>query len=259
MLEINAVSVTYEHTPILKNISLSVGAGEIVAVIGPNGAGKSTLLKAVSGTLPLRMGSVKINGQEVARLPENERARHIAVVPQARALPGAFTVYQTVMLGRTPYLGWLGRPGKTDLDQVHRALAQTDSHTLSDRAIHTLSGGEQQRVLLARALAQNTPVLLLDEPTSNLDLQYQYSFLSLVRGLATVKGLAVLVVLHDLNLAGLYADRVVLLAGGEVRAVGSPGEVVTEANVREVYHAPVHVIPHPEYGTPLVLPDGVRG
>ena len=259
MLEINAISITYEQTPILKNVSLSVGAGEIVAVIGPNGAGKSTLLKAVSGTLPRRAGSVKINGREVARRPESERARHIAVVPQARALPGAFTVYQTVLLGRTPYLGWLGRAGQTDLDHVHRALTQTDSRALADRAIHTLSGGEQQRVLLARALAQNTPVLLLDEPTSNLDLQYQYSFLSLVRELATGKGLAVLVVLHDLNLAGLYADRVVLLAGGEVRAVGSPGEVVTEANVREVYHAPVHVIPHPEYGTPLVLPDGVRG
>ncbi len=257
MLEINSISVSYEHTSILKNVSLTVGAGEIVAVLGPNGAGKSTLLKAVSGVLPLRTGSVRVEGQEVFRLSETERARRIAVVPQARALPGAFTAYQTVLLGRTPYLGWLGRAGQTDLDHVAHALALTHSDMLAERTIGTLSGGEQQRVLLARALAQNTPVLLLDEPTSHLDLQYQYSFLNLVRRLAREKGLAVLMVLHDLNLAGLYADRVALLEGGGIRAVGVPGEVLTEKNIREVYRAPVHVIPHPAYGTPLILPDGV--
>jgi iron complex transport system ATP-binding protein len=258
MLEIDTISVAYENSLVLKNVSLRVEAGEVVAVLGPNGAGKSTLLKAVSGVLSLRAGSVKINGREVVRLPEAERARHIAVVPQARSLPGAFTVYQTVLLGRTPYLGWLGRAGKSDLDHVHRALSQTDSQLLAERAISTLSGGEQQRVLLARALAQNTPVLLLDEPTSHLDLQYQYSFLNLVRQLVTEKGLAVLMVLHDLNLAGLYADRVVLLEGGEIRAEGIPAGVLTEENIRAVYRTPVHVMPHPEYGTPLVLPDGAR-
>lgn len=258
MLEINAISVGYGVCTVLNGISLAVGAGEVVAVLGPNGAGKSTLVKAVSGVLPLSAGSVRIEGREVAQLTEAERARQIVVVPQARALPGAFTVYQTVLLGRTPYLGWLGRAGKTDLDYVSRALSQTDSHSLAQRAIGTLSGGEQQRVLLARALAQNTPVLLLDEPTSHLDLQYQYSFLNLVRKLTAEKGLAVLMVLHDLNLAGLYADRVVLMERGEIRASGSPGEVLTEAHVRAVYRAPVHVVPHPEYGTPLVLPDGVR-
>jgi iron complex transport system ATP-binding protein len=257
MLVIERISVEYGVSPILKDVSLAVHAGEIVAVIGPNGAGKSTLLKAVSGALPLRAGSVTINGQEVARLPENERARHIAVVPQARSLPGAFTVYQTVLLGRTPYLGWLGRAGSTDLDHVHRALAQTDSRPLADRMINTLSGGEQQRVLLARALAQNTPVLLLDEPTSSLDLQYQTSFLSLVRQLTAEKGLAVMMVLHDLNLAGLYADRVALLDQGHIHALGAPADVVTEEHIRAVYRAPVQIIPHPEYGTPLVIPDGL--
>lgn len=259
MLAVDAISVGYENFLALKNVSLTVDTGEVVAVIGPNGAGKSTLLKAVSGVLPPRTGSVQIDGREVVRLTESERARQIAVVPQARSLPGAFTVYQTVLLGRTPYLGWLGRAGRTDLEHVSRALAHTDCQSLADRAISTLSGGEQQRVLLARALAQNTPVLLLDEPTSHLDLQYQYSFLNLVRQLAVEKGLAVLMVLHDLNLAGLYADRVVLLDGGEIRAVGVPSEVLTEENVREVYRAPVRVVLHPDHGTPLVLPDGVRG
>ena len=259
MLEIIAISVGYENFPVLKDVILTVNAGEVVAVLGPNGAGKSTLLKAVSGVLPLRAGSVRIDGREVIRLAEAERARHMAVVPQARSLPGAFTVYQTVLLGRTPYLGWLGRAGKTDLDHVSYALSQTDCQSLAERTISTLSGGEQQRVLLARALAQNTPVLLLDEPTSHLDLQYQYSFLNLVRQLTVEKGLAVLMVLHDLNLAGLYADRVALLDGGEIRAVGVPSEVLTEANVRQVYRAPVRVVPHPDHGTPLVLLDGVRG
>jgi iron complex transport system ATP-binding protein len=177
-------------------------------------------------------------------------------VPQARELPGAFSVYQTVLLGRTPYLSWLGKAGTRDHAVVSLSLERTDLVDMAERRIGELSGGEQQRVLLARALAQDTPIILLDEPTTHLDLQHQSNLLNLVRLLAREKSLCVLMVLHDLNLAGLYADRVALLANGSIYAIGKPEDVLTAQNLSTVYHVAVDVIPHPEYGTPLVLPDG---
>ena len=174
-------------------------------------------------------------------------------------MPAAFTVYQSVLMGRTPYLGWLGQTGSQDHRMARRSLEQTLTLELAERRVGELSGGEQQRVLLARALAQDTPVLLLDEPTTHLDLQHQSSLLNLLRKLADEKQLAVLMVLHDLNLASLYADRVALLVSGRVRASGTPQEVLTEQDLSSVYNVPVHVVPHPDYGSPLILPDGRFG
>jgi iron complex transport system ATP-binding protein len=188
-----------------------------------------------------------------------QRARWLAVVPQARSLPAAFTVYDTVLLGRTPYLGWLGQASAADHTKTRLAIERTQTGELAQRRVGELSGGEQQRVLLARALAQETPVLLLDEPTTHLDLRHQSSLLNLVRELAAQQDLAVLMVLHDLNLASIYADRVALLVNGRLEALGSPHSVLTERNLAEVYRVPVHVIPHPEYGNPLILPDGRIG
>ena len=258
MLEIKSLSVAYDDYPVLEDVTLNVEAGEIVAVIGPNGAGKSTLIRAVSGALPSDAGSIRIDGQDILHLSETQRARCLAVVPQARVLPGAFTAYQTVLLGRTPYLGWLGHAGPSDHDRVQLALEQTHSLGLAERRVGTLSGGEQQRILLARALAQDTLVLLLDEPTTHLDLQHQYNFLNLVRKLTSKKNLAVLMVLHDLNLTGLYADRVMLLANGSMRVIGSPDKVLTEENLNTAYNTNIHVIPHPEFGIPLILPGGQK-
>ena len=256
MLDIRSLSVSYNGKDILHDVSLHVAAGGILAVIGPNGAGKTTLIRAVSGVLPPRSGQIWVDGIDLAGLSAIQRARYLAVVPQARQLPAAFTVYQSVLLGRTPYLGWLGRTGKTDHAMVERALAQTRLTGLADRRVGELSGGEQQRILLARALAQDTPILLLDEPTTHLDMEHQSSFLNLVRSLASKKKLAVLLVLHDLNLAGLYADQVALLVDGRNHSIGAPSEVLTAENLSSVYHVPVNVVPHPDYGTPLVLPDG---
>lgn len=256
MLEIQSLSVAYQETLVLQEVSLTVRPGEILALIGPNGAGKSTLVRAVSGLLPARAGMVRIKNQPVDRLSTMEKARFMAVVPQARELPGAFSVYQTVLLGRTPYLNWLGSPGKSDHAQVRRALEQAQVSDLADRLVGTLSGGEQQRVLLARALAQSTPVLLLDEPTTHLDLQHQSHLLNLIRQLVDESGLAVLMVIHDLNLAGLYADRVALIEEGRIRAAGRPEEVLTQKHLSALFQVPVNVIPHPDYGTPLILPDG---
>lgn len=256
MLEVQSIYVRYNGHDILKDVSLHVQPGEILAVIGPNGAGKSTLLRTISGFLPPRQGHVFVDGKDTLRMSTLERARYLAVVPQARELPGAYSVYQTVLLGRTPYLNWLGKAGRLDHNAVSQAMERTRTDALAERRVGELSGGEQQRVLLARALAQATPILLLDEPTTHLDLQHQSGLLNLVRQQADEKNLAVLVVLHDLNLAGLYADRVLMLVSGEVQAEGEPHQVLTEDVLTQVYQVPVNVIPHPDYGTPLVLPDG---
>jgi iron complex transport system ATP-binding protein len=256
MLEIQSLTVDYPNHQVLRDVSITIAPGEILAVVGPNGVGKSTLIRAVSGINLIRSGQVLVDGQDVTRLSAQQRARFMAVVPQARELPAAFSVYQTVLLGRTPYLSWLGKAGTRDHAVVSLSLERTDLAGMADRRIGELSGGEQQRVLLARALAQDTPILLLDEPTTHLDLQHQSNLLNLVRLLAQEKNLCILMVLHDLNLAGLYADRVALIANGGVYAIGQPADVLTAQNLSTVYRVPVEVIPHPEYGTPLVLPDG---
>ena len=256
MLQIQSLSVHYGNRQILYSLNLTVWTGEVLAVVGPNGAGKSTLIRAASGVLRPSGGQVAINGQNLATLSDMQRARLLAVVPQNNQLPGTFSVYQTVLLGRTPYLNWLGHTGPTDHAMTQLALEQTQISSLANRLVGDLSGGEKQRVLLARALAQDTSLLLLDEPTTYLDLQHQSSLLNLIRKLCQEKTLAVLIVLHDLNLASVYADRVALLVDGKLQAMGSPEQVLTSETLTAVYHVPVHVIPHPEYGTPLVLPDG---
>jgi iron complex transport system ATP-binding protein len=258
MLDIKNLSVAYDQYPALNDVSLSVQPSEIMAIIGPNGAGKTTLMRALSGVQPIKSGEISIEGQDLTKLSATERARRLSMVPQARDLPATFTVYQTVLLGRTPYIGWLGQASALDHTHARLALERTRLVHLADRYISDLSGGEQQRVLLARALAQSTPVLLLDEPTTFLDLHHQSKILNLVRQLVIEEHLAVMMVLHDLNLAGLYADRVALLVDGELKAFGDPNRVLTEDNLALVYDIPVHVIPHPEYGSPLILPNGLN-
>jgi iron complex transport system ATP-binding protein len=256
LLKIQNLSVRYGARRVIHAIDLQVNKGEIVALIGPNGAGKTTLIKAVSGVIPIESGAIYIGGRDICRMSPSQRASLLAVVPQARNMPSAFTVEQTVLLGRTPYLGWLGQAGQPDLEKTSWALERVQLLALRSRPIGELSGGEQQRVLLARALAQDTPILLMDEPTTNLDLHHQSVLLNLVRQLAGEGGLAVLMVLHDLNLSALYADRVALLVGGRLIAEGSPAEVLTAPRLTEAFEVPVHVVVHPDYGTPLVLPDG---
>jgi len=256
MLEIQSLYVGYGSRLVLRDVKFVVGRGEIVALIGPNGAGKTTLMRAVSGVLKPKSGIVRVLGRDLAQLSAAQRAQFLSVVPQARDLPEDFTVWQTILLGRTPYLGWLGQMSSQDRDRASWALKRVHLQELAQRHIGELSGGEQQRVLLARALAQDTPILLLDEPTSHLDLHHQSILLNLIQELAREKKLAVLMVLHDLNLAALYADRVALMVDGRLRTIGRPDEVLTSTNLVGAYKVPVHVIPHPDYGTPLVLPDG---
>lgn len=256
MLDIRSLHVHYNDKPALVGVSLNLKAGEILSIVGPNGAGKTTLIRAISGVTPVRSGSISFDGNNFAKLSPPIRARYVAVVPQARNLPPSFTVYQAVLLGRTPHLGWLGQTGPRDHQLVEYALESTKLEEIAERRVGELSGGEQQRVLLARALVQKTPVLLLDEPTTHLDLHNQSTLLNMVKTLAEKENCVVLMVLHDLNMAALYSDRVALLSEGRLQKLGTPQEVLTEENLREVYSASIHVIPHPLYGTPLVLPDG---
>jgi iron complex transport system ATP-binding protein len=258
MLSVENLSVSYGTRHVLRDISLEVNSGEVLALIGPNGAGKSTLVRAVSGVTPSesgRIGSRDPNGYcDLLTLSSIRRARFLAVVPQVASMPPAFTAWETVLMGRTPYLNFLGQVSAKDEAIVRQALQKVDALDLSDRRVGELSGGEQQRVLLARALAQSTSILLLDEPTSNLDLHYQVGFMNTVRTLAHQDNLAVLVALHDLNLAARYADRVALLVDGKIIAAGTPQQVLTPELISTAYHLPVQVIPHPFADVPLVLP-----
>lgn len=250
MLDIQFLSAGYSTENILQNVSLQVAAGEIASVIGPNGCGKSTLLRCITGQLKARSGRVRVEGDDVSQMAPRCRARRIALLPQFFAGDEDLTVEETVALGRTPHLPAYGTLGKHDREIVHRVLDATDTTQFASRRINELSGGERQRVGLARALAQEPRVLLLDEPTSNLDLRYQHELLSLVRRLARQDLFAVVLVLHQINLASSISDSMLLLQNGQTRAFGSPQEVMTRDNLQEVYGLPLTVSPHPLSGKP---------
>lgn len=261
MLEVKHLTVAYDQTDVLQDVSFSLQAGEILAVIGPNGAGKSTLVRALSGVIPRRSGEIHQDGRDLTGLPPHELARLIAVVPQARHLPPAFNAWQVVQLGRTPYLNWFGQVSARDEAIVQAAMERTNTLHLAQRRVSELSGGELQRLLLARALVQTTPVLLLDEPTTHLDLQYQISLLNQVQELAHRPARenghtrpAVLVVLHDLNLVSRYADRVLLLVNGKVRGYGPKAEVLRPALLSEAFGIPLEVMRSPNGKYPVILP-----
>jgi len=244
MLKIEQLQAGYGNKTILHGVNLTLQPGELLALIGPNGSGKSTLLRAVSGVLPIESGSLTINNKEVSHMTDQERARLVAVVPQARNLPSAFTGKEVVSLGRTPYLNWLGQFSDKDEALIMEAMRQTDTLEFAERRINELSGGEQQRLLLARALVQQTPILLLDEPTTYLDLQFQYGLMKRIHTLAhppkeNGPARAVLVALHDLNLAFEYADQVALLVKGQIIKTGAPLDVLTPEILSQVYNIPL--------------------
>lgn len=256
MLSIESISVSYGETPILHQISLEVQAGEVLSLIGPNGAGKTTMIRAISGVIPILQGTVHVGDKDLSSTPIAERAKLLAVVPQARKLPPEYTVEQAVMMGRTPYLGWLGTPSPSDVEKARWAIERTRLSDLADRRVDELSGGEQQLVLVARALAQDAPVILLDEPTAHLDLRHQATILNLVQGLAREHGTAVLMSLHDLNLVSIFSDRIALLNAGKIVSVGKPNQVLNRGQLSEIYQVGLDIIPHPHRDIPLVLLNG---
>lgn len=243
------VEIDLDGTPIVRGVSCAVDSGGWLAVLGPNGAGKSTLLRAVAGLVPYR-GTVTLDGAETGGLRARDRARLVAFVPQNPILPPDLTVGEYVLLGRTPHLGYFGAPGRRDRAAAEDAAERLDVTRFAARRLGTLSGGERQRAVLARALAQDPRLILLDEPTSALDIGHQQHVLDIVDGLRRAHGLTVVTTLHDLTTAAQYADELVLLDGGLVKASGPAADVVTEDLIAEVYGARVAVT-HDAQGRPV--------
>jgi ABC-type cobalamin/Fe3+-siderophores transport system ATPase subunit len=242
----------------LDRVSLEIRSGEIVALAGPNGCGKTTLLRAACGYLPPLSGRAACSGrpQPMHLLPPPVRARLLAVVPQMSGLPAGYSAAEAVMLGRISFHGWFGAETSADREAVRGALAAVGLEDLADQTIDKLSGGMQQRVLIARALAQEASILLMDEPTAHLDIHRQIDTLDLLRRFARERGSAVLAAMHDLNLVARFADRVALMDRGRIVGLGRPQEILTADTLTPLFDHPMHVIPHPLYGYPLILPDG---
>ncbi|MCK2243291.1 MULTISPECIES: ABC transporter ATP-binding protein [unclassified Crossiella] len=252
MLEINQVSAGYHGRIAVADVTVAVPQGSWLAVIGPNGAGKSTLLKAVANAVP-HTGAITLAGTPVTALTNRARARRIGYAPQTPTLPEGLTVTDYALLGRTPHLGFLAREGPADLTLVADVLARLDLTHLADRPLPTLSGGERQRAVLARVLAQQAGLLLLDEPTTGLDIGHAQSLLDLVDRLRLADGTTVVSTLHDLTLAGQYADQLLMLDGGRVVAAGTPAEVLTAERVSRHYGARAEVLTAPD-GSRVVTP-----
>ena len=240
----------------VRRVSLSVSPGRLLAVAGPNGAGKTTLLKLLSGSLAPHEGGVTLDGRALSELGDRERALAIAVVPQSESSPFPVTVREMVGMGRYAHLGPWERSGEGDRAVVEDAMARCAVAELADRHLGELSGGERQRARIARALAQEAPVLLLDEPTAGLDLRYRMELFHLLRQLRAA-GLGVLVITHDLNLAARFADRLLLLDRGRAQARGAPDEVLSRASLEAVYEWPLRVVPHPGPGSDTGAPQTV--
>jgi len=254
ILQLSDVHFSYDGAEVLRGVHLSVSQGAFVAVVGPNGSGKTTVLRLASGLLRPERGRCLVAGRPTESYRRGELARLVAVVPQESHITFPFTALQVVLMGRGPYLGPLGFESQQDVAIARAALHETDSEELADRLLSELSGGEKQRVIIARALAQEPKLLLLDEATSFLDIRHQLDIFRIVQRLNRERNVTVVMVEHDLNLAALLAERMVLLSEGRVVADGPPGEVLSEANVNEVFGASVRRETDAVTGRPLLLP-----
>jgi iron complex transport system ATP-binding protein len=253
MIELDNVSLGYDHRAILHDVNMKAKAGQILGMVGPNGSGKSTLIKGMTRVIDLLSGRVLIDGRDIKTIRRHELARLVATVPQDPALPGAFTAYEVVLMGRTPHLGLLRYEGGKDLAIAWQAMVATHTQSFAERRVSELSGGERQRLIIARALTQQPRAMLLDEPTANLDINHQVEILNLVKSLCRKQSLTVIIALHDLNLAAQYCDWMVMLNGGRVYAEGIPLDVLTASNIKKVYGAEVCVYPHPINRLPTTL------
>lgn len=257
LLELRGATIAVDGRPLVRDVSLSVERGEVVAILGANGVGKSSLLKTIAGDLPALAGEVRLRGRTPDALAARARARLLAVLPESEPLPYDFPAEAVVALGRYPHQGLLGRESEADRRAIGRAVGVTAVEPLLARNVNELSAGERQRVLLARALAQEPELILLDEPTAHLDPGRQVRVMTTLRSLAAAKEIAVVAVLHDPNLAARFADRVLLLGAERALALGTPRTVLTPALLEQAYGVRFRVLPHPESGDPVVVVDGL--
>ncbi|NQX30016.1 ABC transporter ATP-binding protein [Microbacteriaceae bacterium VKM Ac-2854] len=255
-LLVEQLTLGYGDRAVIEGLDLVVPPGQVTVIVGANACGKSTLLRSMSRLLSPRSGRVLLDGKEVHRTPAKQLARTLGLLPQSPIAPEGITVSDLVGRGRHPHQRMLSRWSAADDAAVAAALEATETTQLADRSVDELSGGQRQRVWIAMALAQQTELLLLDEPTTFLDVSHQVEVLDLLTDLNRSRGTTIVMVLHDLNLAARYADRLIALADGRLHAAGTPGEVLTEETVRAVFGLDSRVIVDPTSGKPLVLPLG---
>lgn len=253
-LKLIELSCGYPARTVLRNVTLTAEPGKMLVLLGANGAGKTTLFRTISGQLAPLSGTIHVGQHPLSSLTHRERVREMAVMPQTESRDWPLSVEEAVRLGRAPHRGWLFPLTAYDYQIVEQAMQRIALIELRNRPITELSGGEWRRVILARALAQEAEVLVLDEPTAGLDLKYQQEVLHLIQSITHEQQLTTILSLHDLNLAALFADQIALLAKGELLAVGSPGEVLNEELIERAFGIDVTVLEHPVYGTPLVAP-----
>lgn len=255
MAELNAKSVSFRFSEEfgLEDVSLTAKPGEILALIGPNGAGKTTFIRLICRVLRPQSGEVFLGEKDVWSFHSREFARKVARVCQSNKLAWPYTVKQIVHMGRYPHRGWIASYTLEDQEKIDEAIHATGLWNHRERIINTLSGGEAQRAMVARALAQSPEVMVLDEPVAHLDMKYKIAILDLLKKLAR-GGMAVVVSLHDLNLASLYAHRIALIADGRLKCLGTPEEILTRENLKEAYETEVIINAHPEFGKPVVTP-----
>ena len=234
-LTVSSLTFSYPQKEVLTGIDFTAQSGEVLGVIGPNGSGKTTLLKCLRLALRPQDGTIKLNHKSIMEWSRSKLARFFAVVPQSPVISFPFSVLDIVMMGRTPHMTRFQREGRNDFDIVREAMRLTSVDHLYDRPVSELSGGETQRVIISRALAQQPHILLLDEPTSQLDINHQIEVMKLVQDLAKSKGILIILISHDLNLSMRYCDKLLLLNDGEVYAHGTPTEVLTPEAIRKVY------------------------
>ncbi len=255
-LAAESLSLAYGDRLVVDALDLEVPPGAVTAIVGANGCGKSTLLRALARLLPVRSGRVVLDGTDIRSRPSKEVARTLGLLPQSPVAPEGIAVADLVGRGRHPHQRALSRWSAKDYAVVADALAATGTADLADRAVDELSGGQRQRVWIAMALAQETDILLLDEPTTFLDVAHQVEVLDLLRDLNHDRGTTIVMVLHDMNMAARYADHLIALSGGRIVAAGEPADVLTPEMIREVFDLDCRVIEDPVSGTPLVLPRG---
>jgi len=255
-IELDNVAIGYYRRPVLRDLTFNVLPGDLVGLIGPNGSGKSTIIRALTRIITPLQGKIYLDGRELSTISRHELSQMLGVVPQLPLLPSAFTGFEIVLMGRNPHLGMFGNEKARDLEITWQAMEMTGTADLAKRIIGEMSGGQIQSLLIARALAQETRAILLDEPTANLDIGRQIEVLSLIKKLCRERNMAAMAAIHDLNLASQYCNRLVLISGGRIYKHGTPAEVITAENIRAVYGAEHCVYRHPLNGLPVVLVDG---
>lgn len=253
MIEIADLKFSYEE-PVLKGININIEKGKFYSILGPNGSGKTTLLKLISKILPIEKKQIYIESKDIVNINSKMLSKRIAVVPQSTEIEFDFSVEDIVLMGRTPHISRFSTESSLDMEKAEKAMKITNTYTLRNKSIKTLSGGERQRVVVARAIAQDTDIILLDEPISHLDIHHQVEIMKQIKRLNEEKNITIIAVLHDINLAAAYSDKIILMKEGKVHSAGISEEILTERNIKEVYGLEVYISINPRNGKLFVMP-----